>query len=106
MCEVQEIVSIKALKAHVAATVKRHRIELNMTQPALGDHVGLSETTISRIERGEYLPTLEKTYELAKALRIHPIELLSGDPLSEFIKGLPRDQQVELHQAIKALLKK
>jgi transcriptional regulator with XRE-family HTH domain len=86
--------------------VRSQRKKLKLTQPALGRRVGLSETTISRIERGEYLPTLEKTYELAKVLRIHPIELLCGDELLDFLRGLPRELQIELHDAMAALLRK
>lgn len=96
----------EALKQHVANVVKHRRKLLGLSQAALGSKVDLSETTISRIERAEYLPTLENMYGLSKALGLHPIELLQGDSVSKFLEGLPRDLQVELHGALGAVLSK
>lgn len=95
-----------ALKKHVANVVKHHRNLLGLSQAALGSKVDLSETTISRIERAEYLPTLENLYGLSKALGIHPIELLQGDSVSKFLEGLPRELQLELHSVLGAVLSK
>jgi DNA-binding XRE family transcriptional regulator len=95
---------VKALKKHVARTIRLHREQLGLSQAALGRVVDLSETTISRIERGEYLPTLEKIYSLSRALNKHPMTLLQGDDLSKFVEGLPRESQLELQEVLGKIL--
>lgn len=95
---------VESLKKHIARVVKTHREQLNLSQTALGQLVGLSETTISRIERAEYLPSLEKAYSLAKALNTHPMVLLQGDSLTSFLKALPREAQIEIQSALSDLI--
>src|SRR6185295_14978561 len=96
--------NVSTLKKHVAQVVQEHRMRRGLTQAELGKAVELSETTVSRIERGEYLPTFEKVFALAEALSIHPLELMKGDSLAEFIENLPRDQLRELRQVASELI--
>ena len=93
-----------ALRRRIAEIVQHNRKRLGITQTELGRIVELSETTISRIERSEYLPTLEKVYALATALEIHPMELMRGDSILDFIRGLSRRQLLELRDALSVAL--
>jgi transcriptional regulator with XRE-family HTH domain len=93
-----------ALKRHIAHTIRSRREQLGLSQTELGMRVELSETTISRIEREEYLPTLEKMYYLAHALDIHPVTLLQGDDLTKFVAGLSKESRLGLRAALEKLL--
>ncbi|WP_303300578.1 helix-turn-helix domain-containing protein [Acinetobacter pittii] len=54
----------------------RFRIELNMTQEFLALQCSIDRSYMGRIERGEVNLTVEKLYEIAKILKIHPQHLL------------------------------
>ena len=46
--------------------IKEYRIENRMSQQQLADKVGVRRETIIRLERGEYNPSLELAYDIAK----------------------------------------
>ena len=46
--------------------VKQYRLELGMTQDALGKAVDVSRQSINSIERGRYIPSLELALKFAK----------------------------------------
>lgn len=52
--------------------VRKYRKERNMSQEQLALLCNMDRSYLGRIERGEVNPTLEKIYELAIALRMHP----------------------------------
>ncbi|MDA4854487.1 helix-turn-helix transcriptional regulator [Acinetobacter baumannii] len=55
--------------------VLKYRKEKNMSQEQLALLCNIDRSYLGRIERGEVNPTLEKIYEIAKALAI-PAKLL------------------------------
>lgn len=65
----------------VAKVIQRVRKEREFTQRELGYRTGLDPMTISRIERGERLPSLVTLFMLAKAL---------GYSVSEWIEEIER----------------
>ena len=58
--------------------VKIARINADLTQKALGEMVGLHQTEICRIERGERELTVAKLTAVAQALGVETIVLLEG----------------------------
>jgi putative transcriptional regulator len=55
-------------KLNINNNVRKLRFELNeMTQKDLAKLVGVSRQTIVAIEKGQYSPTLELAFKLAKA---------------------------------------
>ena len=56
--------------------VRKYRKEKNMSQEQLALLCNMDRSYLGRIERGEVNPTLEKIYEIARALDINPQDLL------------------------------
>lgn len=63
----------------VGANVARVRRERGLTQEALAVISGLSQQYLSGLERGERNPTIVTLYELACALDVSHIELLTPE---------------------------
>lgn len=57
--------------------LRRMRLKAEMTQESLGLEAGLQWKYISSLELGEYQPTLETVFKLAKALGISPGKLVA-----------------------------
>lgn len=68
--------------------IRDTRKSKKLTQQRLGDLVGVTKTTISQWEKGDYSPSGQNLYNLAKALGVSAEWLLSG-------KGTPDFQNVE-----------
>lgn len=64
------------LAIHFGAALRQLRLEAGLTQEALGFEAHLQRNYISKLELGEYQPTLTTLYKLAAALRITPCRLL------------------------------
>ena len=56
--------------------VRKHRQERKLSQEQLALLCNMDRSYLGRIERGEVNPTLEKIYELSKALGISANKLL------------------------------
>ncbi|MEO9346332.1 helix-turn-helix domain-containing protein [Acinetobacter radioresistens] len=56
--------------------VRKYRKERNMSQEQLALLCNMDRSYLGRVERGEVNPTLEKIYEIARALDINPQDLL------------------------------
>ena len=61
--------------------LQRLRTRRGLTQEQLAVNVGLSQTFITRLELGQYDPTLSTLVRLAKALRVSVADLL-GESMS------------------------
>jgi len=57
-------------------TMRRLREDLGLSQEALADIAHVHRTYIGGIERGERNPTLTTIQRIAKALSVHPRDLL------------------------------
>ena len=64
------------LSIKIGKLIRNKRIELNMTQEFLSLQCSIDRSYMGRIERGEVNLTVEKLYEIAKILKIHPQHLL------------------------------
>lgn len=53
-----------------AKIIKTARKDADLTQEALSEKSGVSVDTISFIERGEYLPSMNTLYAFSKAFKI------------------------------------
>jgi transcriptional regulator with XRE-family HTH domain len=63
---------------HIGENVKRLRQREALTQRELARTAGVTEATLSRIERNSAEPHMSTVRKLAKALGVHPRELV-GD---------------------------
>jgi transcriptional regulator with XRE-family HTH domain len=62
-----------------------------LTQAALAAAVDSTVPSVSRLERGRHLPTLERLLAVAQALDVHPCKLLADVPADVWTDGDPRD---------------
>jgi transcriptional regulator with XRE-family HTH domain len=60
--------------------VKECRKQKGLSQIELGKKVGKAQGIISAIEVGKQTMTTDQVVEFAKALEVHPVELLMNDP--------------------------
>jgi transcriptional regulator with XRE-family HTH domain len=58
------------LALQIGNVIRTHRKTTGMTQAMLAEAVGLEVETISRMETGKRLPTIEKLLEIADVFRI------------------------------------
>lgn len=66
-----------------ADNIRHARSKLGLSQEELAEKVGVSRTTVTQWERGDYLPKLERMAKLSEALETTPGVLLSyelGEP--------------------------
>ena len=59
------------------------RKQLGMTQEQLGEHLGVTNKTVSRWETGKYMPDIDKLQELSAILGISVNELLAGERIED-----------------------
>lgn len=86
--------------------IKEKRESTGMSQKALGEAAGLSDSAIQRIEAGSRKnPSWDSLCKIAKALDIHPFEILQNagyittedlQPYSQPVKGLNELNEREL----------
>jgi len=63
----------------VGRNVRRVRLEKGLTQEQFADVSGFSQQYLSSLERGRRNPTVVTLYELAQALAVSHIELVTPD---------------------------
>lgn len=63
----------------VGRNVRRVRLEKGLTQEQFADVSGFSQQYLSSLERGRRNPTVVTLYELAQALGVSHIELVTPD---------------------------
>jgi transcriptional regulator with XRE-family HTH domain len=67
------------LNSIVAANIKRYRKQAGLSQEELGEKAGLHRTYIGSVERGERNITLDSLQEIADALHIAPVQLVTEE---------------------------
>ncbi len=70
------------------AWIKKRRRALGLTQPEVASAVGITQSHLSRIERGSDT-TISTLFAIARVLRCHPAELLGGLPPEATRPGRP-----------------
>jgi transcriptional regulator with XRE-family HTH domain len=63
----------------VGRHVRRFRQERGLTQEQFAELSGFSQQYISDLERGRRNPTIVSLYELAQALSVTPVDLITPD---------------------------
>ena len=66
--EVMRELELNAVEYQVVREIIKARKELNLTQEQLADLVGTKQSNISRLESGEYNPTIEFLSKIANAM--------------------------------------
>ena len=63
----------------VGRNLKRIRVERGLTHEELAERSGFSQQYISDMERGRRNPTIVSLWELAQAIGVTPVDLISPD---------------------------
>lgn len=79
------------LARSISHAITRYRIEHGLSQTALGEQLGMSQTQISRLECGDHTPSFETLLRLTSALGIE-ISLTIG-PKSAARRAIPKAPQ-------------
>lgn len=64
------------LASKIGLSIRQKRTQSNITQESLALQCGIDRSYMGRIERGEVNLTVEKLYEIARALETNAKELL------------------------------
>lgn len=64
----------------VGENVRRARLAAGLTQEQLAERSGFSQQYLSGLEQGKRNPTIVSIYELANALGVSHVELVSAGP--------------------------
>ena len=67
----------------VGRNVRRIRLARGLTQERFSELSGFTQHYISGLERGRRNPTVVSLYELAQALGVTPVELITPDKLAD-----------------------
>ena len=73
------------------------RADMNMSRQELADKAGINLQTVGFIERGDYAPSLELTFKLARVFGVEITDIFSDKPFKPlFVKTKersPRDER-------------
>lgn len=86
-----------ALTARVCRNLRRIRELRGLSQAELGQKVGTTKSVVSKSERGDNAPTVEKLLIYANALDVPVAFLLLEDPESAMIVDAGRTMFFEKH---------
>ena len=67
----------------IGAFLAELRKEKNLTQDKLGEHIGVTNKTVSRWENGNYLPPVEMLQILSKFYNVSINEILNGERIND-----------------------
>lgn len=59
--------------------IKEKREQLGISQKALAENVGISQSFLCDIEQGRCKPSIDTAIKLAKALKVKDIRFFEGD---------------------------
>ncbi len=93
--------------ATVGQRIRQHRQERNLTQTELARHIGIQQSDLSRIEKGEYRVSLDVLFRLLQAFEMSLGEFFGDladrqsltpreDSLVQSFRLLPREEQDEV----------
>lgn len=91
-----------SLGVRIGRNIKIARTKLGMTQSELAERLDLENVTVSRIETGAQLPSIDRLDEIAAALKVSLIALIAdtgktgayAEMLAEVMADLPaRDRE-------------
>ena len=85
-------------------SLKKWRIDRDLSQEELARMAGIHPTSLPRIERGERGCTLDTALKLAEALEVDVKDLQKPSPPEQVVRGRPRGTGRKLHQTSLKLL--
>ena len=93
--------------------IQKHREAAGLTQQELGDEIGISNTSISKIERGITVPTLDNLIHILNALDVSADAVLydivkssypvNATQLEEKIKNLPANERNQILRVVETM---
>lgn len=65
----------------IGINIRRHRVQLGITQQRLGELANISTSMVSMLERGERIPSMKMLFSVAEHVGATPSALLSSGVL-------------------------
>ena len=91
------------LARRVGARIRTLRVEANLTQESVAWACEIPKAHLSRIERGERMPSLAVLFQIAKEIGVEAADLLAYDLKKPRLALLDASRRAELLQIKKAL---
>lgn len=97
-----------ALNVRVGRNIKLARTQIGMTQGQLAEAIDIDTVTLSRIETGAQLPSLDRLQHIAEILQV-PLPVLVADAsdrtafaemMADALNGLPEREQTFLRDFV------
>ncbi|HPC82938.1 MAG TPA: helix-turn-helix transcriptional regulator [Thermoanaerobaculaceae bacterium] len=82
----------------VGKRIRQRRVERNLTQVELARQIGIQQSDLSRMEKGEYRVSLDVLFRLLQAF-----ELSLGEFFGDLSGGSLTDRESELIESFRAL---
>ncbi len=76
------VMKAEPIQSVLARNLRKRRTELGLTQAELAARLGMSQPSLSTLEKGTYAARLDTLDRLAEALDTTPAELLTADVFS------------------------
>jgi len=98
----------------INSSIKKIRLENNLTQEEFAEKIGISIQGLSNIERNRYQPTAETIDRICKAFKISPCELLIETPkdneeiiknISNLLSNCTKTKLKKIYKIIETLIK-
>ena len=89
----------KDLKLQIGSLVRAHRTRCGLTQEELADRIERHADSLSLIERGQTLPSIETLLQLAEAMDLSPLDLLPSGK-----QAMGSQKKTKLEADIRSLL--
>ncbi|WP_075792006.1 MULTISPECIES: helix-turn-helix transcriptional regulator [Massilia] len=97
-----------ALGAQVGRNIRTARTQRGMTQGQLAEAIDIETATLSRIEIGAQLPSLDRLQHISEVLQVHLRSLVAEEntpslfieSIAEALSGLPTREQVFLRDFV------
>lgn len=96
-----------ALRKEIGIKIRHRRLHIDMETKVLAFNVGLSQGSISNIEKGKQAVTAERLWQFCIALKCSPEELLPvvPDELKNFDQNFEKMETEKMRDFAKAIVK-
>lgn len=64
-------IELESILVDIASSIINYRVENNLTQKELAEKLEISQAMVSKIERGDYNPSIEFLFNISKKLGLN-----------------------------------
>lgn len=91
------------LKHHIGLRVKSARLKAGITQEQLAEKIGKSVETVSNLERGHYMTSVETLHHVSEALKVSLVYFFKGVGVGRAAPKVRLERELELQRLAEEL---